>query len=707
MDDVQTYNSVCRGCHGGCGVVLHVKDDKLVKVKGNPASPLNHGRLCPIGNAASDLVHHPDRLKYPLRRKGARGSGQWQRISWDDALGEMAEKLNRIRATDGAHTILMGTGTGRHHAAWVSRFGHAMGTPNWCEPGFAQCFFPRLNTQIVTYGGICCNDLTGDTGPACILFWGHNSIISGPDGETRFAVHKALEHGPKTIVVDPRQSDLAKTADIWLPLRPGTDGAMALAFSNVIIGEGLYDAEFVEKWTSGFPQLAAHVKNFTPEWAEKVTSVPAEKIRAAARLFALTRPGMLEWGCAIEHTPNALQTCRTLAMLPALTGNIDKPGAWIIGMQALGGFPDLLHTLPPEVRAKRLGFDKYKLLAGEEAFYPGAHIPTALHAMKTGDPYKINAFLVFGNNTLATYANTQSIAAAVGNVPFVTYTDLFMTPSANAFADIVLPAASWPELNQISAYPFFSENVLMPQQRALRIGECRSDEEIFVELARRMGLAHCTESVEETLEEQLRAAGCPLTFDALCAKGHYEVPLRYRKFEKKGFNTPSGKIELYSTALERLGYPPLPLYQEPPESPISRPDLVKKFPLVLTTGARVRNFFLSEGRQIERLRKAHREPLADIHPDTAEKFGIKNGDWIWIESLRGRFQQKARCVEGMHRDTVAIEVGWWFPEEKDTEMGIYRSGANMLTNNEPPFDPQMGTYQLRALLCRVRKFSRV
>ncbi|MEZ5889368.1 MAG: molybdopterin-dependent oxidoreductase [Xanthobacteraceae bacterium] len=170
------------------------------------------------------------------------------------------------------------------------------------------------------------------------------------------------------------------------------------------------------------------MKNFTPEWAEKITSVPAEKIRAAARLGSRwTKPGMLEWGCAIEHTPNAFQTCRALAMLPALTGNIDRPGAWIIGMQALGGFPHLLHTLPPEVRAKRLGFDKYKLLAGEEAFYPGAHIPTALHAMKTGDPYKINAFLVFGNNTLATYANTQSIAEAVGNVPFVTYTDLFMT----------------------------------------------------------------------------------------------------------------------------------------------------------------------------------------------------------------------------------------------------------------------------------------
>ena len=330
---------------------------------------------------------------------------------------------------------------------------------------------------------------------------------SVPDGETRFSVRDQLTHHPKTIVIDPRESELAKKADIWLPIRPGTDDAMGLAFINVIINEKLYDAEFVAKWTYGFDALAAHVKDNTPEWAERITSVPAEKIRAAARMFATLRPGMLEWGCAIEHTPNTIQTCRALALLPALTGNVDTPGSWVFGMQAIGHFPDLLETLPPEVHAKRLGYDKFKLLASEEAFYPGAHIPSVLKAMRTGDPYPIHAFLVFGNNTLTTYANTHSIREAMMNVPFITHTDLFLTPTAQAFADIVLPAASWPELNEISAYPFFAENVLMPQTRALLLGERKSDEEIFVALARRMGLEHCTESVEDVLDEMLRKIG--------------------------------------------------------------------------------------------------------------------------------------------------------------------------------------------------------
>jgi len=327
-----------------------------------------------------------------------------------------------------------------------------------------------------------------------------------------------------------------------------------------------------------------------------------------------------------------------------------------------------------------------------------------LHAMKTGDPYPVNAFLVFGNNTLSTYANTNSIEQAMMNVPFITHTDLFLTPTASAFADIVLPAASWPELNEISTYPFFAENVLMPQQRAVRVGECKSDEEIFVELARRMGLEHCTESVEEVIEEMLRGSGRGITFAQLCEKGHFEIPLAYGKYQKQGFNTPTGKVELYSTALEKMGYAPLPVYQESPESPLSRPDLMDKYPLVLTTGARTPTYFCSEGRQIRRLRKAHREPLAELHPDTAARYGVTDGDWIWIENARGRIRQKAHCVDDMQKDTVAIEFGWWYPERKGLpDRGIFLSGANLLTSNEPPFDPQMGTYQLRGLLCRIEK----
>jgi thiosulfate reductase/polysulfide reductase chain A len=692
--------SVCRSCHGGCGVLLHVKDGVLLKVEGDRTSPLNHGRLCPIGTVTTDLVYHPERLKYPLRRKGKRQSGEWQRISWDDALDEIAERVLAIREKHGPEAIALGTGTGRHHIRWVSRFGHALGTPNWCEPGFAQCFHPRVNTSILTFGDFPVCDFTGEVPPACILSWGHNPLLSGPDGETRFNVLEALEHNPKIIVVDPRRTVLAEKADIWLQIRPGADDALALAMLNVIIEERLYDEPFVTQWTHGFPQLAAHVKKYTPEWAAPITWVDADKIRAAARLFAQTKPAMMEWGCAIEHTPKCIQTIRAVSMLPALTGNIDVPGGWVFGMHGLGRFPSLIENLTPEANAKRLGAERFKLLGGEGADLPAAHIPTLLKAMREGKPYPVNAFLVFGNNTLTTYANTSDVYDALMRLDFMVCADLFMTPTAE-LADIVLPAASWPEINQLAGLPTVAANVVVANQRAIRIGECKSDEEIFVELARRMKLPVGTEAVEEVLDAQLKAGGVGMTFDELKQKGFYKVPFKYQKYRDGGFRTPTGKIELYATRFEQLGYAPLPYYEEPPESPLRTPKIAARYPLVLTTGGRISYFFNSEHRQLAKLRKAQRDPVAEIHPETAARFGIVNGAWMWIETLRGRIRQKAKLTDGIDPRVIHVQHGWWFPEQAGPEYGVWTSNANVLTNNQPPYDLAMGTYQLRALLCKV------
>ncbi|HXK53186.1 MAG TPA: molybdopterin-dependent oxidoreductase, partial [Hyphomicrobiales bacterium] len=560
---VSILKSVCRSCHGGCGTLMHVQGDKLLKVEGDPDSPLNKGRLCPIGASTMDLVYHPDRLKYPMRRKGPRGSGQWERISWDEALDEMAEKLQAIKDEFGPESIAMGTGTGRHHIRWVSRFGHALGTPNWSEPGFAQCFHPRINTCLLTFGDFPVCDFTTETMPELILYWGHNPVNSGPDGETRFSVRDSLAANPKIIVVDPRETYLAKKADIWLQLRPGTDDALALAMLNVLIEEKLYDAEFVEKWTHGFAELAERVRPHTPEWAEGVTWVPADKIRAAARLYAEIRPSAMEWGVAIEQTPNCIQTVRAVSLLPALTGNIDVPGGWVFGMNGIGRFPSLIENLSPEMNAKRLGADRFKLLCGEGADLPAAHIPTVLQAMRTGKPYPVKAFMVFGNNTLTTYGNSKLVYESLMKLDFMVCADLFMTPTAE-LADLVLPAASWPELNQIAGLPTRAANIVLAQQKTVQIGECKSDEEIFVALARRMKLETCTEPVEDVLDAQVRA-GTGMSYDDLKVRGFYKIPFRYRKYEEKGFKTPTGKIELYSTRFEEMGYDPLPHYEEPPE----------------------------------------------------------------------------------------------------------------------------------------------
>ena len=555
---------------------------------------------------------------------------------------------------------------------------------------------------MLTFGDFPVSDYTGDVSPACIMFWGHNPTNSGPDGETRFNVLEALERRPKIIVIDPRQTELAKRADIWLQIRPGVDDALALSMLNVTTGEKLYDEPFVARWTHGFDALRERVRDYSPEWAEPITWVAADKIRAAARLFATSKPALLEWGCAIEHTPKCIQTVRAVSMLPALTANVDVPGGWVFGMHGLGRFPSLIENLSPEVSAKRLGADRFKLLGGEGADLPSAHIPTLLQAIREGKPYPVKAFLVFGNNTLSTYANTALVYESLMKLDFMVCADLFMTPTAE-LADIVLPAASWPELNQLAGLPTVAANVVLAQQKAVRIGECKSDEEIFVELARRMKLSVGTETVEDVLDAQLAAGKIGMTFDELKQRGFVKVPFKYRKFEEQGFKTPTGKIELYSTRLEALGYSPLPRYEEPPESPISSPNVARDFPLVLTTGGRISFFFNSEHRQIGNLRKARRYPLAEIHPATAARYGVVDGEWMWIETRRGRIRQKAKVTAGIDPRVIHVEHGWWFPEKPAPEYGVWQSNANLLTDNHPPYDPAMGTYQLRALLCRVAR----
>ncbi|MEX3009066.1 molybdopterin-dependent oxidoreductase [Hoeflea sp. TYP-13] len=703
MPELETtiHKSACRMCHGGCGVLVHIADGQIKKIVGDPDSPLNRGKICIKAPASIELVNHPDRLKFPMKRAGPRGSGKWDRIDWDEAYDILAERLGAIIDQDGARSIAIGTGTGRHHCDFVPRFANALGTPNWCEPGHAQCFFPRVNVSKMTFGDLPIGDYYGDTDPSCVLVWGHNPAVSGPDGELLFHCRALTKKNTKFIVVDPRRTLLAEEAQVWLQVRPGTDDAVALAMLHEIIAADLYDAEFVENWTYGFDQLKAHVEPYTPEWAASISWVPAEKIREAARLFASSKPAVVEWGCAIEHSPNSIQTARAIACLPALTGTIDIPGGWVFGSHILGDFPFLHDTLDDNVKAMRLGSDEFRLL-GQANVMPSAHIPSVFEAMRTGKPYPIKAFLIFGNNPLATYANSTLVRDSLEKVEFLSVMDMFMTPSAE-LADLVLPAASWLELDALTAFPYFAETTALAQQKLAQVGECKQDEVVFAELARRMNLGAGKEDIETIFDGRLAPVG--KSFRELTREGFAHKPITYRKHEKDGagFKTESGKIELYSLALERLGYDALPTYREPPESPLSTPDVAEDYPLVLTSGARVLNFFTSEHRQLSRLRRSHPDPLVDLHPETAMEAGIREGDWVWIETRRGRIRQKANLTENIDPRVVHVEFGWWFPERQDREKGIWQSNANLLTDQGPPYDPAMGTYQLRALLCRISK----
>ncbi|SLM30410.1 Similar to molybdopterin oxidoreductase, molybdopterin-containing subunit [Desulfamplus magnetovallimortis] len=735
MSHTKTYKSVCRSCHGGCGVILSLKDGLLVNVTPDRKSPFSRGYMCVKCLNIKEMVYHPDRILSPLKRawdkeatgrsfrgieqeiggKGNKEYPNWQKISWDQALSEIAEKLESIRKESGPESIAIGQGTGRHHYMDVVRFANALGTPNWYEPGLSNCFIPRITVSNLTYGRFISPDYYGETTPRTIIFWGHNPLVSSPDGEVAPLALKALEKGAYGIAVDPRRSETAKKCRMWLPLRPGTDCALALAMIHFIINENLYDHDFVENHTTGFQELKAHIQTFSPSWASDVTGIPVKLITDASRQYAVEKPSVLDWGLAIEQTPNSLQTVRAIAILRGITGNIDAPGSDTFGASLLKPYPVLRAALSKDAVKKRLGASEFKLLGGPRAFMPSAHIPAVMKAMQYGEPYKIRALLNFGSNPLTTIANAKKVHDAISSLELLVVSDMFMTPTAS-MADYILPAAFWPEVNQLVEIPYVTANAVMAQQKVISVGECRQDEEILRELALRLDLPGSEESLEDIMNYRLSDLG--ITFDELKNGnssssaaaatdddyGNTFFPkLEYYKYRKNKnrFHTPSGKVELYSKSLERMGYEPLPIYREPPESPIATKKLYEKYPLILTTGSRRKEYFHSDNRQIETLRKRRPHPVADINTKDAKLYGIKNGENIEISSPRGTITMCAFVTEDIAQGVVNIDHGWWFPEKADSDFGIWESNANILTSDAPPYDKAFGTYQLRALLCAI------
>ncbi len=581
MSTREVVKAACRNCHGGCSALLTVEDGRLVKIAPDPDGPLNKGRMCAKGLSGMELLYHPDRLKYPMRRAGGRGEGKWQRITWDQAYDEIAEHLNEIIETYGAEAICVAQGTGRHMFHHVPRFANTLGTPNWIEPGFAQCFFPRVQVGMMCFGASPIADYYGDVTPECILVWGHNHEITSAGSECQFLINKAICNGAKMIVVDPRKTRLAKHAEYWLQLRPGTDDALALGMLHVIIEEKLYDADFVDKWCYGFEALEKRIQDYPPEKVAEITWVPKKKIIAAARAFAMAKPATLEWGVGIEHTPNTTQTVRAIAILMAITGNYDVPGGWLEDLGVLPAADHNNHLLSEEQGKKRLGESTYRVLAGNHNPFPSAHIPSVMEAAITGKPYPIKSFLHFGNNGIISNGDAKKTAKALMAAEFNVCMDHFMTPTAE-LCDIVLPAAFWMELDEIHCAPDWGHTILV-QKQVVRPYDVKSDEEVFCELCARMGLDYGAEKPSDIYDEQLRLAAEKypqlkgIDFETMKKMSYIQIPYEYKKYEKRGvFRTPTGKIELYSTLFEKLGYDPLPYYEEPPESPYSAPEKLKK-----------------------------------------------------------------------------------------------------------------------------------
>jgi len=692
-DDV--VKSHCRMCHGGCGVLVYLKDGKVAKIAGNPNCPINHGTLCSKGIASTQLAYHPDRLTYPVRRIGPKASGKWERISWDEALDTIAERILLYKEEHGAESIVMGYGTGRENDGVIYRFANTLGTPNVITAGHF-CYGPRIATGIITCGSNPVVDY--ENHPKCIMVWGNNIVISNPDEYKGESFSVSLDKGAKLIAVDPRLTRIAARADVWLPLRPGTDTALALGMLHVIVNEELYDKAFVKGYVHGWEPFVKRVNEYPLQKVEEITWVPKEKIREAARLFATTKPAAIQWGVAIEQQINSADNNRALMALMGITGNVDIPGGQVLfrtpKIRNIGDFGAHRH-LPKEQVTKRLGGDRFRLASHFAIMNPKC----VWDAILEEKPYPVKMLFLISSNPITTRGNAKEVYRALEKVEFLAVSDFFITPTAE-LADVVLPAATWLEMDYVGDF-LFRHGYILPRRKVIQVGECRSDHEMLNDLAHRVGIGeHWWDTFEGGLDYVLEPSG--LTWQDFKKMDFLRGEVKYRKYEEKGFSTPTNKFELYSTWLEKWGYDPLPQFREPPESPYSSPKLYKEYPYILITGRRLPGFFHSENRQLPWMRELHRDPVVEIHPETAAREGIHEGDWVVIESPRGKVRQRARLFAGMDPRIVSAEHGWWFPEKRDPGHGWDESNVNVLTSNAyENCDPAMGATHVRTLLCKI------
>jgi anaerobic selenocysteine-containing dehydrogenase len=510
----------------------------------------------------------------------------------------------------------------------------------------------------------------------------------------------------KLIVIDPRFTTLAAKADLWLQIRPGTDGALILALINEIIREKLCDEEFVDKWCHGFDKLSSWVKEYTPEKAEKITWVPADKIRATARMYATIKPASLHQRVAVNQNISSTQTSRALAILIALTGNIDVEGGNLFPTPMKGFIPESPYEIDREIDEKRIGSQEYPLISGPDAPWKFVHGALGIEAMLTDKPYPFKSLFCFGGNPVMVMPDTKKVWKALKQLELFVVLDFFITPSAE-LADYILPAATWLERDEICHIPY--TNLIVARQKATEpLFECWDDTKIVLGLVKKIPWADKKFMPWNSSDERnnYRVKGMGITFDDLKEKGYLSVTPEYRKYEQNGFRTPTGKVELYSTVFEKYGYDPLPAYREPPESPLSSPELMKDYPFILITGARYMEYYHSQGHHIPSLRKRVPYPEIEVHPDTAKKENLKDGDWVWLETpqvKRERVRFKVKVTSGIDPRIVHAAHAWWYPERPAPEHGCFESNINVVLTDDPPREAVCGSVPMRGTLCKIYK----
>lgn len=727
MTENSTVQTNCRFCGYQCGVIATVKDGRVIKIKPDPSRfPYDEKimRGCRRWPMITTVMDHPQRINYPLKRVGERGSGQWERISWDQALDEIAEKLQALKDKFGPEMLATSIG-GPHTTFWpLHRFMSLFGSAN--NMGIGQiCWNPGIWVNTLTYGWPIDMELDPEN-TGCAILWGVNPAESDNSLFWR-TILEFSQTGKPLIVVDPRQTRTAEQATLWLPVRPGTDVVLVLGLLHVIVKNKLYNQEFVKSWCHGFDRLVEHLIPYNPFYVEKITGIRAEDVVKAARLYAENSPTTLYSGRGIDQLGvNSLPTHRALAILRAITGNVDVPGA-----SHLSEMPDFIPELDLELsepfaatNPKHLGKDKLKLqsYAGYAKvreltmkhnkrlpmrYLTSAHPNQVWHAMLTGDPYPIRSMIVMASNPLLTQADTKLVHKALKSLDLLVVLELFKTPTA-MLADYILPSAGVLERPLLETKAGVANIAYGGDQAVEPYYERHPDFYFWKELGIRLGQEKDWpwDTYRDSLEASLSPLG--LTWDEFSITGLYSQENQYWKYEEndsnglsKGFATVSGKVEVYSELLKEIGDDPLP-------SPKKLPENNKDFPLLLMSGARFQPYYASSYHQLEKFRSSHPEPIVEMSLDTANRLGLEEGCSVWVETERGKVRFITKIVP-MCNDTVSVEYGWWYPEMSDSEPhlgGLWFSNANILTSGDfETSDPLVGTWTYNGIPCRVEKIK--
>ena len=683
----------CHYCGYCCAFLATVEDGRVTDLVPDPSRYPYDERIlagCRRWRMNLDALDGPDRVNYPLRRAGKRGGNEWERVSWDEALDDIAARLRALADEHGPETLASAIG-GPHASFWpLHRFMNLFGSPN--NMGIGQiCWNPRIWMDALTFGWTVEADIVPGV-TECLFIWGTNPAQSDNSAFWRSLLAFARSDAA-LVVVDPRRTQAAAVADLWLPVRPGTDCTLALGLLHVIIGEGLVDRAFVDAWCHGFDELAEHVRPYTPAHVAAVCGLPEDDIVRAARLFGRAGAAALVSGRGVDQVgANVAPMHRAICCLRAVTGNVDKPGSCVLaeGPDFVSEMElEMSDALAPERRARCLntpftplqcydGYDRARKLTEKlgrtlpERYLTSALPHLVLRAMEEGEPYPVRALIVNATNPLLTYADTHRVFDALMGLDLLVVLDYYMTPTA-MIADYVLPAAGAIERPVLQVHGGVANMGYGGPAAVEPYYERRTDYDVFRGLGLRLGQedAWPEETLADAFAAQLARAG--MDWDAFCQLGIYWQPPAHAKHElpgpdgrPQGFATTTGKIELASEFLPTLGGPRLP---EPaaPAAPLCSPELVEDAEraggahLPMITGSRKQPYNASMYFNNPAFRQKSPHPVAEVSEATAGRLGLKPGDRVEIATDKG----SARFIletAPLRDDLVNVDYGWWHPE---------------------------------------------